>query len=158
MSDRALRVAVAVLALAGAAIAGYLTWAHYEDEAVACPIGGGGCETVQQSSYAELAGIPVALLGLVLYVVVLALVAWDAPPARQAVAVLALAGTAFALYLVAIQLWVIDAVCTWCMANDVVIVLLAAASTARLLRSSAPDGAPAVRSGRGSPTGSRRSR
>ena len=158
MSDRALRVAVAALALAGLAIAGYLTWAHYADETVACPIGGGGCETVQESSYAELLGIPVALLGLLLYVTVLALVAWDAPAARQAVAVLALSGAAFALYLVAVQLWVIDAVCTWCIANDVVVVLLAAATTARLLRSSAPVAAPAARSGRGSPRGSRRSR
>jgi uncharacterized membrane protein len=132
VSDLALRVAVAVLALAGVAIAGYLTWARYAHESVACPIGGGGCETVQQSSYSELVGVPVALLGLLLYVVVLALVAWDALPARQAVAVLALAGTAFALYLVVIQLAVIDAVCSWCLANDLVVGLLAVAAVARL--------------------------
>jgi uncharacterized membrane protein len=158
MSDRALRAAVATLAVAGAAIAAYLTWAHYADEAVACPIGGVGCETVQESSYAELVGVPVALLGLLLYATVLGLVAWDTPAARQAVAVLALAGAAFAVYLIAIQLWVIDAVCTWCIANDVVVALLATAATARLLRSSAPDAAPSARSGRGSRTGSRRSR
>jgi uncharacterized membrane protein len=132
VSDRALRAAIAVLALAGTAIAGYLTWARYAHETLACPIGGGGCETVQQSSYSELVGVPVAVLGLLLYVVVLALVAWDAPAARQAVAVLALAGTAFALYLVVIQLAVIDAVCSWCLANDVVVGLLTVAAVARL--------------------------
>jgi uncharacterized membrane protein len=132
VNDRALRRAIAALALVGAGIAGYLTWARYEHETLACPIGGGGCETVQQSSYSELVGVPVALLGLLLYIVVLALVAWDALPARQAVAVLALAGTAFALYLVVVQLAVIDAVCSWCLANDVVICLLAIASVLRL--------------------------
>ena len=155
MSDRALRLAVAVLALLGTAIAGYLTWARYEHETLACPIGGGGCETVQQSSYAELVGIPVAVLGLALYLVVLALVAWDAPVARQTVAVLALAGTAFALYLVVVQLAVIDAVCAWCIANDVVIVLLAVAATLRVVSSSGLAAAPSARSGRGSPRGSR---
>jgi uncharacterized membrane protein len=134
VTDRTLRVAVAVLALAGLAIAGYLTWARYAHESVACPIGGGGCETVQESRYAELAGIPVALLGLLLYLTVLGLVAWDSPAARQAVAALALAGTAFAAYLVVIQVAVIDTVCAWCIANDFVICLAAIAATLRLWR------------------------
>lgn len=154
MTDRTLRVAVAVLALAGLAIAGYLTWARYAHGSVACPIGDGGCETVQESSYAELAGIPVALLGLLLYVTVLGLVAWDSPAARQAVAALALAGTAFAAYLVVIQVAVIDAVCAWCLSNDVVVVLLALAATARL-SSWGSAAAPSARSGPGSPRGSR---
>jgi uncharacterized membrane protein len=154
VTDRTLRVAVAVLALAGLAIAGYLTWARYAHGSVACPIGGGGCETVQESSYAELAGIPVALLGLLLYLTVLGLVAWDSPAARQAVAALALAGTAFAAYLVVIQVAVIDAVCAWCLANDVVVVLLAVAATARL-SSWGSAAAPSARSGPGSPRGSR---
>ena len=78
MSDRVLRAAVAVVALAGVAVAGYLTYVHYQPEALICT-GSGGCEAVQDSSYAELAGIPVALLGLGAYLVVLALVAlWTA--------------------------------------------------------------------------------
>jgi uncharacterized membrane protein len=152
-----LRLAVAALAVAGLGIAGYLTWARYADESVACPIGGGGCETVQESGYSELAGIPVALLGLLQYAVVLVLVAWDSPAARQLVAVLTLAGAAFAVYLVVIQVAVIEAVCSWCIANDVVVALLAVAAVARL-RSWGPGAAPAARSGRGSPRGSRRSR
>ena len=157
MSDRALRLAAAVLALAGAAIAGYLTWAHYAHETVACPIGGGGCETVQESRYAELAGIPVALLGLALYVVVLGLLAWDGPQAPSIVAALTLAGLAFALYLLVVQVAVIDAICAWCVANDVVIALLSLTAVARL-RTSAPGAAPEARSDPGSPSGSRPSR
>ncbi len=120
MSDRAMRVAAAFLSLAGLAVAAYLTWAHYGDATVACPIGG-SCETVQRSEYAELAGIPVALLGLVAYTAILALVLWDAPLARLAAASIALAGLLFSSYLLVVQLFVIDAICVWCLANDVVI-------------------------------------
>ena len=76
-----LRLATAVLALAGIAIAGYLTWVHYAELEPICVGGGGGCERVQNSSYAELAGIPVALLGLLAYVTVLASLALPPPPA-----------------------------------------------------------------------------
>ena len=158
MSDRSLRLAAVALSLLGIGIAGYLSWARAAGESLACPISGGGCETVQQSSYSELAGIPVAYLGLAAYVVLLVLLAWDSETARAAAAVVALSGAAFALYLLIVQLAVIDAVCVWCLASDVTIGLLAAVATWRLLRPSGPGAAPSARSGRGSPSGSRRSR
>jgi uncharacterized membrane protein len=93
---------------------------------------------VQQSEYAELAGIPVALLGLLAFVAVLALTAWDTPLARTITAAIALVAAAFAVYLVVLQLFVIDAVCTWCMINDLVIVpLLVVLSLLRLRAPSA---------------------
>ena len=70
MSDRTLRIAVAVLALAGAAIAGYLTYAKYADATIACSTG--GCETVQESEYAEILGLPVPVLGLAGYLAIFA--------------------------------------------------------------------------------------
>lgn len=133
MSDRALRVATALVALAGMAVAAYLTWVHYDEAALVC-VAGGGCETVQRSSYAELAGIPVAVLGLVSYAVVLALVLWDTSIARLTAASLAFVGLAFSLYLLALQLFVIDAVCVWCLANDVLIAPALAVLTALRLR------------------------
>ncbi len=96
---------------------------------------GGGCETVQESEYAEIAGVPVALLGLVAYVVLLGLVAWDTEGARLAAATLAFVGLLFSLYLLALQLFVIDAICVWCLVNDVVVAPLLAALTALRLRS-----------------------
>jgi uncharacterized membrane protein len=120
VTDRALRIAAALVALAGVAVAGYLTWAHFADSTVVC-VAGGGCETVQESEYAEIAGAPVALLGLIAYMVVLALVAWGSPTARVAAAMLALVGLLFSMYLLALQLFVIDAICVWCVANDVLI-------------------------------------
>jgi uncharacterized membrane protein len=133
LSDRALRVASALVAAAGAAVAAYLTWVHYDEAALVC-VAGGGCETVQRSSYSELAGIPVAVLGLVSYTVVFALVLWNTPTARLAAASLAFVGLAFGIYLLALQLFVIDAVCVWCVANDLVIAPALAVLTALRLR------------------------
>ena len=128
VSDRALRLAVAAVALAGACVAGYLTYVHYRPAALVCT-GGGGCETVQESSYADIAGIPVALLGLLAYLAVLGLVAWDTELARTLAATIALGAVGFAIYLVSVQAFVIDAWCVWCLVNDLVIVPLLAVST-----------------------------
>lgn len=143
MSDRSLRLAAGVVATAGLVVAGYLTWAHYDDAALVC-VAGGGCETVQESEYAEVAGVPVALLGLGAYALVLGLLAWDAPSARLGAAMLALVGLVFSLYLLALQLFVIDAVCAWCLVNDVVVAPLLAILTALRLRSSEPGGEPSA--------------
>jgi uncharacterized membrane protein len=135
LSERALRLAAAIVALAGLAIAAYLSWAHYADSAVVC-VAGGGCETVQESDYAAIAGVPVAVLGLIAYAVILALIAWDAPIARLSAAMIALMGFFFSAYLLALQLFVIDAICVWCLANDVLIAPTLAILTALRLRSS----------------------
>jgi len=134
LSDRTLRSAAALVALGGVAVAGYLTWAHYSGEPVAC-IAGSGCKTVQESEYAQIAGVPVALLGLAAYAGMLGLVAWDSPWARLGLATLALVGLLFSLYLLALQLFVIDSICFWCLANDVLIAPALAVLTGLRLRS-----------------------
>jgi len=133
LSDRALRIGAAIFALAGLGVATYLTWAHYADASVIC-VSGGGCETVQESTYSEIAGIPVAALGVAAYATILALVAWDTPAARLAAAAIALVGLLFSGYLLVLQLFVIDAICVWCVANDVVIAPALAVLTGLRLR------------------------
>ena len=137
MSDRALRLGVALVAAAGAAVAGYLTYVHYRPAALICT-GGGGCEAVQESSYAEIAGIPVALLGLLAYIAVLGLVAWDSELARTLAATIALSAVGFAVYLVVVQAFVIEEWCVWCLVNDLVVVpLLAVLTVWRVRRTTA---------------------
>ena len=131
-----LRVAIAVLAVVGAAIAAYLTTVHYAHTAPICTTG--GCEKVQRSSYAELAGIPVALLGLAAYVLLLGTAALRGTNAALAGAFLALTGTAFSGYLLWAQLERIHAICIWCVGNDLVMVTLAVLCSARFLREPAP--------------------
>jgi uncharacterized membrane protein len=157
VSDARLRLAAGAVALVGMAVAGYLTWVHYDAAALVC-VACGGCETVQSSDYAEIAGVPVALLGLVSYSAVAALVAWDSATARLAAASLAFVGLLVSVYLLALQLFVIDAICIWCLANDVVIAPALAILTASRLRSWGPGGEPWASRGRGSRTGSRRCR
>ncbi len=138
MTEARLRAAIAVLALAGAAIAAYLTYTRYSGASIVCATG--GCETVQQSSYAKVAGVPVAVLGVVAYLALLASALGRGPAAASAGAVLGLAGVAFSLYLLAVQLFVIDAICQWCVASDAVMVLIAVAAAARLPLAQNPPG------------------
>src|SRR3954453_20078014 len=133
-----------VLALIGAGIAGYLTWVHYGHLKIVCLAGGGGCEKVQSSSYAELAGVPVAVLGLIGYVLILASLALPEDPGALAAAFLSLVGFGFSAYLTYVELAKIDAVCQWCVASAVIMTALALVSVARVLRGAPPHAAPAA--------------
>jgi uncharacterized membrane protein len=126
-----LRAAIAAAAVAGGVIAAYLTVVHYSHLSPICT--NGGCEKVQQSSYAEVGGISVAVLGLVAYVVVSVSAAIRGVPAALAGVVVALAGTAFSGYLLWAQIARIHAICQWCVANDVVIAVVAVLCVVRLL-------------------------
>jgi uncharacterized membrane protein len=130
VSDRSLRVVVAALALAGAGIAGYLTYTRYAHVSIACATG--GCETVQSSDYAEIAGLPVAVLGLAGYLAIFATSLFPGERARVAGAGLALGGLAFSVYLIFVQVFAIEAFCQWCLASDAVMLLLALAALARI--------------------------
>jgi uncharacterized membrane protein len=126
-----LRRTIAGAAVVGGAIAAYLTVVHYSHLSPICTTG--GCEKVQHSSYAKLAGIPVAVLGLVAYLAVLATSVVRGVPAALAGAVVALAGAAFSGYLLWAQLARIHAICQWCVGNDVVIAVVALLCVARAL-------------------------
>jgi uncharacterized membrane protein len=134
MSDRALELAARALVIVGLAIAGYLTWVHYAGLDPVCVGGGGGCETVQSSSYAELAGVPVALVGLIGYAAIGATLLVDGERSRLAAAALALVGFGFSAYLTYLELAVIDAICQWCVASAVLMTALAVVTLLRLLR------------------------
>jgi uncharacterized membrane protein len=134
VSRRALRLATAVLALAGIGIAGYLTWVHYKGIDPVCVGGGGGCEIVQASRWAELAGVPVALLGLIAYVTVLASLALPEEPGRAVAAFVTLVGFGFSAWLTYVELVEIEAICQWCVASAAVMTGLALVSVARMLR------------------------
>jgi uncharacterized membrane protein len=126
MTDRRLVTTTAALALTGVGITAYLTYAHYADASIACPTE--GCETVRRSSYALIGSVPVALLGLVSYLAILAALCLPREYARPAVLATALAGLVFSVYLFGVQAIDIGAFCTWCLASDVVITVIAALS------------------------------
>jgi uncharacterized membrane protein len=126
--DRPTRL-IALLCLLGLGIAGYLTYVHYAGIEPVCTTG--GCEKVQAS---ELAGVPVALLGLLGYAAIAASLFVRGDLGRTATAALALAGFGFSAYLTYLEIYVIDAICQWCLASAVLMTLLAAVAVARMLR------------------------
>ena len=136
MTERRLRIGIAVLAALGAGIAAYLTVVKLTGGSPVCSTG--GCETVQNSRYSELLGVPVAVFGLVGYLVILATAFSRGELARTIGAVAGVAGAAFAAYLLYLQLGPIDAVCQWCVASDVVMALLAPLTVIRAIREPRP--------------------
>ena len=134
MSDGRLRNAMVALAAAGIAVAGYLTYVHYAGIAPVCAGGSGGCERVQASRWSELAGVPVALLGLVGYVLLLGAALARGEAARLAAAGLALTGAGYSAYLTYVELFEIEAICQWCVVSAVLMALLAVVAVVRLLR------------------------
>ncbi|HKH18735.1 MAG TPA: vitamin K epoxide reductase family protein [Solirubrobacteraceae bacterium] len=128
-----LRVASAVVAIAGLAIAAYLTVVRYGGGAPVCAVSH-GCATVQQSEYAELAGVPVALLGLAGYAAILVSLARDGEAARTATAFLALSGFGFSAWLTYVEVARLHAICSWCVGSAICMTLLAALSVTRMVR------------------------
>jgi len=112
------RVAAAVVAAIGALVSAYLTWIHYSGELALC-IGVGGCETVQQSRFAVVGPVPVALIGLLGFAAMLAVALLRLRPrgpawADTALFGLSLAATLYVAYLTYLELFVLGAVCPWC--------------------------------------------
>jgi uncharacterized membrane protein len=133
VSDRRLRVAGLAVVLAGLGVAGYLTYVHYAGLQPFCAGGGHACERVQSSSYARLGGIPVALLGLLGYLAIAVALLAPGERARLAAAALAVSGFGFSAYLTYLELFVIDAICQWCVASAVLLMLLSVVTVWRLL-------------------------
>jgi uncharacterized membrane protein len=135
VSDRRLRIAALVLAAIGLGIASYLTYVHYRGIAPVCSLGG-DCERVQTSRWASLAGVPVALLGLLAYAAIVATLFVRTEEGLAAGALLALIGFGFRAYLTYRELFTIDAVCQWCVASAIVLTLLTVITMTRLVRGS----------------------
>jgi uncharacterized membrane protein len=149
MSDR-LRVAALACCAGGLAIAGYLTYVHYAGVSPVCEIAH-GCEKVQTSRWSSVAGVPVALLGLLGYAGILAALLARGETAMIAAAGQALVGAGFSAYLTYREVFTIKAICIWCVASAVLMTALAAITVVRLLRSE-PAGSTPARAARSTAT------
>jgi uncharacterized membrane protein len=116
------RVLLRTLAVVGLLISAYLTWVHYAGVAPVCVGGSGGCETVQSSSYATILGVPVAVVGLVGYSGLLLSASLRDEVGIYLGFLVALVGALFSAYLTYPELFVIHAICEWCVASAAVIV------------------------------------
>lgn len=118
-------IAALVLALAGAAVAGYLAIENLRGDTGVC-VGVHGCATVQNSRYGELLGIPVSVPGFALYVVLAATAAvylggrFAGAPEVAFVGFLgAVGGLLVSVYLTYVEAAVLDAWCSYCIVSAV---------------------------------------
>jgi uncharacterized membrane protein len=136
-----LRPAAIVVAVVGLAISAYLTVVHYAGAEPVCAIAH-GCATVQQSDYAQLAGVPVALLGVLGYLALLAALVRDGEAERLAAAGIAFAGFGFSLWLTYVEVARLEAICIWCVGSAICMTILAAICAARAVTADAREGQP----------------
>jgi uncharacterized membrane protein len=121
VSGHGVRTLLAVLAVVGALISAYLTWVYLQGIAPVC-VGDSSCETVQTSRYAEILGVPVASLGVLAYAGLLGSALIQDERAALFGLFVALVGTLFTAYLTYLELFVIQAICQWCVANAALMV------------------------------------
>lgn len=138
------RMAAALLSLIGIFVAAYL-YLYKIGKIGTIVCGTGGCETVQLSEWSRFMGIDVALIGVAGYVVMLAVALIGLQPANAerrwpADALLLLSGGAllFTAYLTYLELFVIHAICRWCVGSAVIVVLIFAVAVLERLRMRAP--------------------
>ena len=149
------RQTIALLALVGLFVALYL-WLHALGFGGPIKCGTGSCETVQTSPWAVFLGFPVAFYGVLGYLAVLIVALVALRPAALAerkwnvmLVGLATVGVLFTAYLTYVELFVIHAICRWCVGSAVIITLIWIVSLAALRRPlaapSPPPNSPAPR-------------
>ena len=143
--ENVLRVALGVVALMGIGVATYLTMVRAEGDSPTCVIGG-GCGTVQKSEYSELAGIPVAWLGLAAYVGLLVAALLPGPPGRALGLFTAVVSFGFSAWLTFAELFIIDAICAWCVTSAILVTLSLIITVMRAASPSPSPGGSARRS------------
>jgi len=128
-----------VITLLGVAVAGYLTYIHYAGIRPLCGKNGGSCEIVQTSEYSKLAGVPVALIGLLGYVAILAsLLVPENETSRLATVAFTVVGFGFSAYLTYREQFSIHRICEWCVSSAVLVTVLMCLAIWRFLRGDAP--------------------
>ncbi len=141
------------LTVIGLGVASYLTYVHYSGATPICSIKGNPCSQVQKSQYSKLAGVPVALIGLIGYILILgSLLARESEGSRFLTMVLTLGGFGFSAYLTYRELFTLHKICEWCVSSAVIVTLLMILSVWRFLRGDVPP-ADAPRSSTGTGRG-----
>jgi uncharacterized membrane protein len=136
-----LRVVSLVLIALGVIVSGYLSYVKFTDVQMSCLAGETfDCGVVQNSSYAEFMGIPIAYFGLTTYIVLGMLVFLeDRLLFLQEHSLILIFGiTLFAfvysMFLVYVQGAILGAWCTWCLMHEAIMTVLFGVTSMRLWR------------------------
>jgi len=134
-----LRLFSFILAVVGLTDSLYLSWVKVSGKYALCgPIG--DCESVNSSKYSEIAGIPIAFLGVGAYLVILVLLFLESRGnfwmeySPLLVFGISLAGVLYSAYLTYLEIAVIRAICPYCVVSAIVLIFLLMLSVQRMLR------------------------
>ena len=134
MSDGRLRAAAAALAAAGLAISIYLRIVHYDHPPRPASAGAAAARRCRTPTTRSSPACRWRCSGAIGYGLICSRCCCRATPGRFAGALLGLVAVGFSLYLTYLELFVIDAICQWCVASAVVMTALAAVTVLRLAR------------------------
>jgi uncharacterized membrane protein len=133
-AEGTLRSVAVFAATVGVAVAVYIAIASAGDSTPACVGGGEGCRTVAESSYSHLFGVDIAIFGAIAYLLLLGAAMLRGDGARMGGFLIALAGFGYSVFLTYLELFVIDAVCQWCVFSAVLMTVLFAVGAIRMVR------------------------
>jgi len=135
--DKKLWIGSAVVSLIGFLDSLYLSWLEFTHREAFCG-GSGDCETVANSPYSDIAGIPIAVLGIGAYLVILGLLYLERRGdfwqeySPLIIFGISLVGVIYSIYLTYIEIAVIYAICPYCVLSAIAMLLIFVMSIARL--------------------------
>lgn len=127
------------LVIVGLAVSVYMTIYKYSGNDGMC-LGSGDCSTVNASRFSEVNGIPVAVIGIVGYVAILTVLFYEKrndffrKNGTLLVFGMSLTGFLFTLYLVYLEIWVIKAICPFCVTSQVAMTIIFIIAVMRLFQ------------------------
>jgi uncharacterized membrane protein len=133
-AEGTLRSIATFAATVGVGVAVYIAIAHSDGGSPVCLGGGQGCETIAKSSYSHLLGVDIAILGAIGYLLLLGAALLRGDGARMGGFAIALVGFGYSVFLTYLELFVIDAICQWCVLSAVLMTVLFAVNAVRMVR------------------------
>jgi uncharacterized membrane protein len=128
-----LRRAIAFFAALGIGVATYIAIAESGGGSPVCLAGSHGCATVAKSSYSHVAGVNIAVFGIVAYVLLLACAFFANDAARLGGFAVALGGFGYSVFLTYLEIFKIEAICQWCVASALLMTILFLLNATRLI-------------------------
>jgi uncharacterized membrane protein len=132
-SEDILRRAIAFVAALGVGVATYIAIVESGGGSPVCLAGGTGCRTVAESSYSHVAGVNIAIFGVIGYLLLLATAFFANDLARFGGFAVSLGGFGYSIFLTYIEIFKIEAICQWCVASAVLMTILFLLNATRLV-------------------------
>jgi uncharacterized membrane protein len=132
-AEGTLRMIATFVAAFGIGVATYITIADSGGGSPVCLAGGGGCETVANSTYSHVFGVNIAVFGILGYVLLLTASLLRGDVARMVGFGVSLVGFGYSVYLTYLEVFKIEAICQWCVASATLMTILFCLNAVRMV-------------------------